>query len=96
MESVLKADIFFFVTTIAVTLLTIGGIIIIFYIWRIVRNMKDISDRLRDQTEKVSEDIDKIRASGLGGMWAGIMKIGNIFKKGNKKNHEKKHKENNS
>ncbi|MEN9647365.1 MAG: hypothetical protein RLY57_169 [Candidatus Parcubacteria bacterium] len=94
MESVLKADIFFFVTTIAVVLLTIGGIIIIIYILRIVKNMKDVTDRLRDQTVKVTEDLDELRKSGLKGMLAYIVKLGGgLFKRRNKKQHEKKHKE---
>jgi hypothetical protein len=96
MDSVLKSDIFFFVTTVAIILLTIGGIIIIAYLWRIVRNVKDVSERIRDQAYKVSGDIDEMRKEGFGGVWSSIMKIGSMFKKSKKKNHEKKHKESNS
>lgn len=97
MESLLKADIFFFVTTIAVILLTIGGVIIIAYVWKIVRDIKDVSEIIKEQTHKVSDDIDEMRKDGLNGFWSGIMRIGgSLIKKNKKKHHEKKHKENNS
>jgi hypothetical protein len=96
MDSIAKADIFFFVTTIAIALLTIGGIIIIAYVWRIVRNVRDVTERFRDQAYKVSEDIDEMRKTGMKGVLAGIVTMGSLFKKRNKKNHEKKHKESNS
>jgi hypothetical protein len=56
--------------------------------------MKDVTDRLRDQTVKVTDDLDELRKSGLKGMWAYIVRLGGgLFKKRNKKQHEKKHKE---
>jgi uncharacterized protein YoxC len=96
MDTVAKSDIFFFVTTISVILLTVGGIIIIVYIFKIVSNVKDASDRLKSQAKKVSEDIDDLRESGFKDVINRIKRIGGIFKKQNKKNHEKKHKEGNS
>lgn len=94
MGNLLKADIFFFVTTIAVVLLTIGGIIIIFYIFRIVRNVSDVTDRLRDQTTKITEDLDELRKSGFRRVWGYMMRFGSqLFKKHNKRKNEKKHKE---
>lgn len=97
MDSILKADIFFFVTTVAIVLLTIGGIIIIVYIWKIVRDIKDVSQIVKDQTHKVSEDINEMRKEGVNGFWNGMMSLGGkLFKKRKKKSHEKKHKENNS
>ena len=92
METVLKADIFFFVTTIAIILLTIGGIIIIVYLWKIVRDIKDVSEILKEQTHKVSDDIDEMRKEGVTGFWNGIMKLGSgLLKKRKRKHHEKKH-----
>jgi hypothetical protein len=44
----------------------------------------------------VSEDIDDLRESGFKDVINRIKRIGGIFKKQNKKNHEKKHKEGNS
>jgi hypothetical protein len=91
MDSVLKSDIFFFVTTIAIILLTIGGIIIIGYVWRIVRNVRDVSERIREQTLKISDDIDEVRKEGARGVWDAMIKLGGLFKKRKKKHHEKKH-----
>jgi uncharacterized membrane protein len=96
MDTIAKSDIFFFVTTISVILLKIWGIIIIVYIFKIVSNVKDASDRLKSQAKKVSEDIDELRESGYKDIMNRIKRIGSIFKKQNKKNHEKKHKESNS
>ncbi len=92
MDSALTSDIFFFVTTIAIVLLTIGGIIVIVYLVKIVRNVKDISEKFREQTKSISHDIDEMRQSGVGGIWKGLLALKNFFKKSKKHHHEKKHK----
>lgn len=61
METFVKADIFFFVTTIAVVLLTIILSIIMFYLISILRYIRHISQIAKDQAEELSDDIDDLR-----------------------------------
>ncbi len=60
MEAVLKADVFFFVTTIAVVILTILGIIIGVYLVRILREVEYIARVAREEVDELSEDISEI------------------------------------
>jgi len=55
MDTLMKADIFFFVTTIAVVAFCILGSIAFFYIIRILRNVSKASDKLAEKIEIGSE-----------------------------------------
>lgn len=52
MESLVHADIFFFITTIAVSLLTVGLLIALYYLIVILRRFKLLSDKF----EKTIDD----------------------------------------
>lgn len=69
MQEFLKADIFFFVTTLAVVLVTILVLVILFLIVKILKNVKDISDTAKHEAENISEDIAtarmKVKAEGV-------------------------------
>ncbi len=60
-NTLLKADIFFFVTTIAVVILTIILSIIMAYMISILRYIRHISEIAKDQAEELSDDIDDLR-----------------------------------
>jgi methyl-accepting chemotaxis protein len=60
MEEVLKADVFFFVTTVAVMILTILGIIISVYLVRILREVEYIARVAREEADELSDDITEI------------------------------------
>jgi F0F1-type ATP synthase membrane subunit a len=70
MESLIHADIFFFVTTILVVVLTGALIVVSVYVVRILRDMKDISQKVKNESEKIVGDIDnlrdKIKEEGVG------------------------------
>ena len=61
MDSLLKADIFFVVATVAVCAVSVVAIYVLAYMVRIVRNVEDISDTVKKETKKVSQDMDGIR-----------------------------------
>ena len=63
METFMKADIFFFVTTVAIGVLAVGAGIIIFYIVKILKDVKHISETVLRESDKVAEDIDAVRAA---------------------------------
>ena len=61
-ESLLKADIFFFVATFAVVVLTIILSVIMVYLISILRYLKHISKIAKGQAEEISEDINDLRS----------------------------------
>ncbi len=61
METLLKADIFFFITTCAVAIVAVCVGIITFYFIQILKDVKRISETLSREGEKVAEDIDLVR-----------------------------------
>ena len=84
MDTLMKADIFFFVTTIAVVTFLILGSVAFVYLIKILRNIKKASDLIGDKIETASENADvlyhKIQESLLFQL---------VFKKGPKKGGKK-------
>lgn len=60
MEEVLKADVFFFVTTIAVMLLTVLGVVVGVYLVRILREVEHIARVAREEVDELSDDVTEI------------------------------------
>jgi len=63
MANIIHADIFFFVTTIAVVALSIALLIALFYIIRILRTMKEVSDLIKIESQHVAGDVEQLRAT---------------------------------
>ncbi len=61
MESVIHADIFFFVSTIALVLVTIGLVIVIIYVIRILDDMRHISEKVRTEGDSFIDDLHEWR-----------------------------------
>lgn len=57
MESLLKADIFFFITSIAVILCTIVFIIAGYYMIKTMKNISAISESLKNTVENTSSEL---------------------------------------
>ena len=60
MESVLKADIFFFITSIFVCIVTVVLIITGYYAVRILRNIEDITKKLKRTVSHTEADLAEI------------------------------------
>jgi len=63
MQDLMKADIFFFVTTIAVILVAIGVSVGLYYIVRILRNVRDVTNRVDEGSKMLAEDLGDLRTS---------------------------------
>lgn len=61
MEDILKQDIFFFITTVSVVVLTILLVIAAVYIIKIVKDIKFITRKAKDESELLSEDLKELR-----------------------------------
>lgn len=62
MNEVLQTNVFFVITSIAVVLLTILVSVALFYLIRILRNVRDITDRLKRGSEQLAEDALAMRS----------------------------------
>ena len=69
MESILKSDIFFFITSISVVVISISFLIAIFYFIKILRNFYKISKILKNLSESADGELREmghhIRQSSL-------------------------------
>lgn len=93
MDTLIKADIFFFITSVAVVVLLICGIAIFFYLFRIVRNIAEMSDRVKREIEETADDFSALRSrvkeGGLSAMhWLDFLK--KYVSRGAKKNRTTK------
>lgn len=61
MESLIKSEVFFFITSIAVVILTILLGMAVVYIIRILRNVDDISKKAKDEADLIKEDVADLR-----------------------------------
>lgn len=61
MDSFIKADIFFFITTIAVALVSLVFTVALFYIIGILKDIKYISRKAKEEADLLSADIDDLR-----------------------------------
>jgi len=57
----MKSEVFFFITSIAVVIVTILLGILAMYIIRILRNVDDISKKAKDEAGLIKEDIAELR-----------------------------------
>lgn len=60
METFIKADIFFFVTTVAVVLLTIFLIIVLWYAIFALKSIKELGDELKENINTASTEVKEI------------------------------------
>jgi len=61
MDTLVKADIFFFITAVSVIVLTALLIVSLVYISRILKNVLFISRKAKEETEKLSNDVESVR-----------------------------------
>ena len=65
MDTLAKADIFFFVTTIAVVIIGILLAIVLTYSIFILKDMKALSKRAKEEGERIMDDIESLRLGSL-------------------------------
>ncbi|MFN4181306.1 MAG: hypothetical protein ACK4FA_01230 [Candidatus Paceibacteria bacterium] len=60
MDTLMKADIFFFISSMSAVVLTIFAIIALYYLIRILRDFSNISDTLKNGVDKASGHLDDL------------------------------------
>ncbi len=63
MENLIHADIFFFISTIALVLISIGIVISLVYVIRILRNVSEVSDKVKEESSEILSDMKELRGT---------------------------------
>lgn len=63
MNSLLKSDVFFFITSIAVVVIAILLTILIVYLIKVSRDIKYISQRAKTEADNIIDDVSKLRTN---------------------------------
>jgi len=61
MEAILKSDIFFFITSIVVIVLSAVLLVALYYLIKILRDVKEISKIVKNESGLIVKDIDDAR-----------------------------------
>lgn len=61
MTELVHADIFFFITSIAVVVISILMVIALIYVIRIIKDLSHISDLARKESEEIAKDVKEFR-----------------------------------
>jgi uncharacterized protein YoxC len=63
MATLIHADIFFFVTTVAVIVIGIAFTIVLLYIANVLRQLRDVIKEVKEETVLVREDLGRFRSN---------------------------------
>lgn len=63
METLIHADIFFFITTIFIVIVGTGLAVVIAYVVPILKNIRRISQIAKEEAEKLAQDIEDVRVA---------------------------------
>lgn len=77
MENIMKADIFFFVTTIIVVLVGLGLLVFLVYAIRIISDVKFVSRKIKEESVEFLQDAKEMREhlKQKGGSLLGIFSL---------------------
>ncbi len=80
-ESLIHADIFFFISTIALVAISIGVCIVLYYVWGIAKNVRDISDKVAEESDEIIADVRRLRLSlhDEGVKWGHVLSLVRAF-----------------
>jgi hypothetical protein len=62
-DSLIHADIFFFISTIALVLISIGIVVVLVYVIKILRNVGEVTDKIKMESGEIVADLKLLRAS---------------------------------
>lgn len=62
MDTLIHADIFFFITSIAVILVTSALVVVLIYLIQILKDFKQVSHRVKEETGLLSQDLAQLRS----------------------------------
>ena len=61
MDTLVQADLFFFITSIAIVLITIAILMALFFFIQILRDVRYTTKRIREETDRIVSDVDNLK-----------------------------------
>ena len=61
MDTLVQADLFFFITSIAIVVITIAVLMALFYFIQILRDVRYATKRIREETDRIVSDVDNLK-----------------------------------
>jgi hypothetical protein len=61
MDLVLQTNIFFYITSAAVVVVTVLVCVVLYYVARILRDVREVTDRVKRGTEHLADDLENLR-----------------------------------
>lgn len=91
MNPIIQANIFFFITSIAVVLISLLVVVLLIYLVLVIKDFRGVSRRVKQETDLIAMDIDSARAH-IKEKGASISSVFDFFKDlaGKPKSHTKK------
>lgn len=92
MEDILKMDIFFFVTTLVVLVLGVLAGMVLYRLWKILKNVEHISGQVAQESEIIRQDIASLRSDikeGKGKLMSTLSFFSKLSDTGNRKRAKK-------
>lgn len=80
METLIHADIFFFISSVALVLVAVGVIIALVYVIKILRNVSAVSDKVKEESGEILDDLKSLRGT-IKKEGFKLSYIGNFFKR---------------
>ena len=69
MQTFIHADIFFFISSIATVIISIGLIIALIFVILILKNLRQLSETVKNEADLLAEDMDDLRAKAHSFSW---------------------------
>jgi hypothetical protein len=63
MDELLQTNVFFFITSVAVVVFTLGFLWLLYYLLPLARDARDIAAKFRTATEEIEEDFEALRGT---------------------------------
>jgi hypothetical protein len=63
MDTLIHANIFFFISSIALVLVSVGIIIALVYVIRILRNVSAVSEKVKEESGEIIDDLKSLRGT---------------------------------
>ena len=61
MDTLVQADVFFFITSIAIVLVTIATLMALFLLIQILRDVRYTTKRIREEADRIISDVEGLR-----------------------------------
>ncbi len=99
MENLLKSDIFFFISSVGIVVITVGALVVVYYIVKVLRRVDKLIQDINAEAKNIIKDVEVLRkevgskvkfASNFLGTVASTAFLKNIFNLVSKSRKKKK------